>query len=456
MPTPPLSDQEKARRKAAIERRLKEGFNPPGVTGGPRLSAIDKAADDLGIPRNTVRSSVRRGDVVVDWSVYERPVDAPDRNRTAMEIGDGQPDEPLESRERQRLTDQIADLKAELREAHRTINASEGLREAVFGLAREPVIPPDYTLEIEQHGRGQLLPMLLVTDVHAGEVVDLEEMEGLNEYNLDIFRRRFRTMIQHSIDMCRHHISGTDYPGFVLLVGGDLISGDIHEELTRTNDVPSHPALKAVVQEMVKALEVLADEFGRVVSIWVPGNHGRTTRKPTAKLYAELNYDFLAAWMCERYFQARGDDRVLFRYPRSGDALFWAFDTRCLLTHGDRIGSRGGEGFVGPGATILRGFAKTRKQYIDTGISVDAMFIGHFHTSMQYRRRLISNGSIVGFNEYARAMLRAEFEPPMQSLITVSPKWGVTNAYSVFLEDQGAPGGPTLDWGDVVRFDDAS
>jgi hypothetical protein len=138
-----------------------------------------------------------------------------------------------------------------------------------------------------------------------------------------------------------------------------------------------------------------------------------------------LTYDQLAIWTIEKYFSAKGEKRISFVTPPSGDAYYSLFDTHYLLTHGDRIGSRGGQGFVGPAATIARGIQKVRQQFARMGKPINFVLTGHFHVAMDLPNG-IANGCLAGFSEYAKSELRAEPEPPTQTMFWTHPKWGLT------------------------------
>ena len=119
------------------------------------------------------------------------------------------------------------------------------------------------------------------------------------------------------------------------------------------------------------------------------------------------------------------DKNVSFYIPKSGEAYFELYGCNFLATHGDRIGSRGGQGFIGCSATIARGQHKTRQAYAQIGKPVDWMLIGHFHTPMQLEHT-IANGTTVGYSQYARD-LKIEPSYPSQTLFYVNDKYGVTD-----------------------------
>lgn len=318
----------------------------------------------------------------------------------------------------------IARAKAELTE--KAMHRAERLREEVFRLADTPIQSPDWMVEESRVGDAPHTAVLVTSDFQWGEVVDRENMDGINEYDVEIAQARYRTLIEKTIELSFEHLANNRYNGLVYLRLGDTVSGDIHQELRETNQLSGLMAVPSVVAAETWGLTQLADAFDRVHVVSVPGNHGRTTLKPPSKRVEE-NYDWLAACWLEQTLQH--DTRLSWQTPRSTDAVFDMFGRKYLATHGDNIGTRGGQGFVGPIATISRGATLTMREYAARGIMLDKMFIGHFHTAYDFGRGW-ANGSLPGYSEYARAG-RMTPEPPQQWLIMFHPNHGDTSAWKI-------------------------
>jgi hypothetical protein len=377
------------------------------------LSALKKsggsvkgAAKALGVPRTTLSSMVERLDI------------KPTRTKLVPTVEDSIVQNDLDF-----LNTQVKSLQKQ--------QASLGsIRREIFKLADADPSPPDWTIKDRStHKKRQLIPILLTSDFQWGEKIVKAEMDGINEYNPAIAKSRYRELITATIDISNNYLSQGSYPGIVYLRGGDTISGDIHEELKLTNSLTSVMQVYDVVNEEARGIELLADNFGQVMVGSVSGNHGRTTIKPMSKSYSETNYDYLVSLFLEKFF--RHDKRVKFFTPISGDFYFKVYGHRGLLTHGDRIGSSGGQGFIGPAATILRGVKKTRDEYQSLGKPVDTVYLGHFHTAM-HLTHCVANGSLPGYSEYARRF-RMPPEPPSQSLIYIDPKFGIDHIRQIKL-----------------------
>ncbi|MDA3832521.1 MAG: hypothetical protein PF495_03915, partial [Spirochaetales bacterium] len=64
------------------------------------------------------------------------------------------------------------------------------------------------------------------------------------------------------------------------------------------------------VRTLATMLQKFADEFGKVMVFFVPGNHGRTTRKLQYKNLSYTNFDWLIGCMLEKFLMY--DRRIQF------------------------------------------------------------------------------------------------------------------------------------------------
>ena len=271
-----------------------------------------------------------------------------------------------------------------------------------------------------KHPKSPGVPVLFLSDLHIGEVVRASEVRGSNGFNVETARARLRQVVETSVTLLKSHLAHSHYEGLLLLLGGDLISGGIHEELAQT-DLPSTPLEQARVAAdlLSDAVAFLVAEMGTVSVYGVPGNHGRTSRRPRTKLYAADNLDYHAYMMIER--DHRKTKGVTFQFPAARDLTIEVADRRILLTHGDQF--RGGDGMVGPAGPIIRGDIRKRLIGQAIGQGHDLMLCGHFHQFIA-TQRLMVNGSLKGYDEYALS-INVPWEPPQQLLFTIHPALGV-------------------------------
>ncbi len=325
-------------------------------------------------------------------------------------------------------------------ELQKQLADAEHLAEQLAGLRDQRYVIPDWLLDRTPTKPGKALVGLLLSDIHAGEVVDAVEVNGLNKYNVEICRTRLRRLFSAACEIGPRWLADCKSEGALLALGGDLISGDIHEELRITNEIQSHEQVRLVVEEVSAGITHMADTFGKVVVASVPGNHARTTIRPTSKLYSQLSFDTaIAHYISDRF---RDDDKVEFIIGTSPDQIIPIFGHSVMLSHGDKLGTGGGQGYAGPDLPIVRGGKKAASQQASVGQAVDLLLRGHLHYSTN-PYKVLSNGSVVGLNEYARD-LRGEVQNPRQWLFLFHSKWGLRERLDLQLEDPLPPAKPRV------------
>lgn len=328
---------------------------------------------------------------------------------------------------------EIGALKAEVSRIRQDNDSAEAIRQEIWGLAAHSPEPPEWLTGkgVKNGARGG--PCMIISDMHYGETINSEETGGMNKFNAEIAKARFNRLINNTIDLCFNHMgrAGVAYPGIVACLGGDMIGGDIHEELARTNDRTSQQSVNELTDLLAGGIEQLASKFGRVFLPCVVGNHGRSDRKPTMKGRVYRNYDWSIYANLERYF--RKDKHVRLYVPNDADAHFSVFGHRYMLTHGDSLGTKGGDGLIGALGPILRGKLKIGASERSIGNDFDTLLIGHWHQYLPLPG-LICNNAIKGWDEYAKLQLRAPYSVPSQALWFTHPEHGITAHWQVYLE----------------------
>lgn len=320
----------------------------------------------------------------------------------------------------------IQRLTAELEEITKTLNTTEN----VLGTT---IAPPKWMSPDKPKVSAATIKVML-SDTHFDEIVNPEEVDGLNAYNRDIAEMRLKRWSQNVIKVARHYLAGLKYDGLVLSLGGDIFSGDIHEELKETNADTILGSLLHWSEQIGGAIDLLSEEFGKVHIVSVVGNHGRTTRKPRAKLRAKTNYDWLLAKMLERHYSK--NDKISFQIPDGSDALVKVYGYGQLITHGDQASGGGGIGGVWP--PIMRLRARKAQRYLATGENFQTMWCGHWHQLVQ-TPSLIVNGSLKGADEYSFVNNFA-YEQPQQAFAIITPENGITMQAPIFCQDRKKEG----------------
>lgn len=375
---------------------------------------IEAAARALGLARSTLQHRVKGAEILGLKVDATKDKDNPRLLRKRIE----QLEKELKKAETQ--SDEVAILKS----AIGTLNAKHSELEI-----------PAWTYTPPARIALPGVPTLFISDVHGGEVVRPSEIYHSNEYNIAIMKRRFEYTLTTAVHLLNILDRDMRYPGLVMPLGGDMISGNIHDELTATNELQTMPTLLEMHEMLVKGITLMADKFGSVFLPCVGGNHGRDTKKIWNKNRNHTSFDWLMYQYLAKHFEVIGDTRVHFFIPDGPDAYYKIHNVRYLLTHGDQF--RGGDGIIGPIGPLTRGNQKkqARNQAID--MEYDVMICAHWHQYIQLAR-LIVNGSIKGYDEYAFAN-NFGFEHPQQALWVTNARYGITYRMPVLCEPPPKP-----------------
>lgn len=167
-------------------------------------------------------------------------------------------------RENIALRDEVARLRKELLSSHRQALDDEAVKVLLGRMASAPSAPPNWLVSEPKRGKKTAeVPVAIWSDWHMGETVSRAETNGVNEYNPAIAEARIRRLVESTILLCRRHGPGT-YPGIVINLLGDFVSGGLHPELLRTDAEEQIPSALRCFDILVWALETMAREFRRV------------------------------------------------------------------------------------------------------------------------------------------------------------------------------------------------
>lgn len=331
------------------------------------------------------------------------------------------------------LNQQITELRRQLNNAQKNTVITEQIKKFVLKLKDSDPIYPEWLSNYSGIKNDDIIgvPTLCLSDLHFGEVVDPNQIFGVNEYNIEIAKNRVKIVIDKCIELAFNHIANPKYPGIVVPLLGDMTTGLIHDELKITGEKEVLQVNLELLGVMIEALTRLADAFGKVFVPCVAGNHGRLTLKPRAKGYAWDSMDWMLYQLLAKFLEK--DKRIKFLISDGEDAQYKVYDFTYRISHGSQFS--GGNGILGAIGPILRGDMKKRSSARSMNSEYDTLLIGHFHQSMTYAQRCICNGSLVGFSEYA-AKGNYPFEPPTQNFFITHPVHGITFNLPIRVEDR--------------------
>lgn len=363
---------------------------------------------------------------------------------------------------RKTADEQLHDAMAIIREKNKILNENKKLievltkeqdnartvRENIYKIAAYDPDPPEW-LAREGRAGARGVPSTIWSDWHYGEVVN---MPGINQFNKQVARARIKRLCETTVDLAFNHMGKAriSYPGCIVALGGDMLGGDIHEELMKSNDRTTQQSIEDLIDLISGGLEMMASSFGKLFVPCVVGNHGRSTKKMQMKERVFTSHEWNVYCGVARHFKK--SRHVQFNIPETADCAFNLFGHRYLLTHGDSLGTKGGDGIIGALGPIMRGTLKTHRSEAQIGRDFDTLLIGHWHQYITLPG-LIVNNSLKGYDEYAHLVLRAPYSRPSQALWFTHPEHGITAHWQVYLEKQLQPmteSKPWVSWQDFT------
>lgn len=264
--------------------------------------------------------------------------------------------------------------------------------------------------------------VLLCTDWHIEEHVDPETINGLNEYTPEIAEARIERLTEAFCWLVRdNRFSVRDA---ILWLGGDLITGFIHEELIEGNAMSPIAAclwLQPRIERMIRT--ILRDTDIEAIKVpCTPGNHGRTTLKPRIATRCENNFEWMLYHQLAKAF--KDEPRVEFQIATGEHLYMDVYDRVARFQHGDAIRYGGGVG----GITIPIRKAIAQWQTVKRA---DVDHFGHWHQYLTLGRAIV-NGSLIGYNAFA-LRIKAAYEVPTQAFYLWDRKHGPCQHTGVWL-----------------------
>lgn len=302
----------------------------------------------------------------------------------------------------------------------------------VNAIAQKNITIPSYErmyTPIRKKDIDEEIVILLLSDLHIGERVSKEEMGGLGEYDLQIFKERIQRLTRSVTRILSILKKTYKLPELRIYGLGDFVNGLIHEELVETADGDIidwlYESGGAVVAQ---CLLELSSMFRVTKFIGVVGNHGEI-RNGKKKVYKRkyINWDYILYRNMQ--FMCTKDKHLEFTIPKSFFHIDKVFKYNFLLLHGDNIKSWMQIPWYGIQRTVNSFMQLMSKKEL----FIHYVTLGHFHNSGTLQTitgELLLNGSLIGGGEFSLGAL-TKISDPCQLMFGVHPRKGITFRYNL-------------------------
>lgn len=318
--------------------------------------------------------------------------------------------------------------KARLRELQNKYNhlleqydISEKRVDALLNI-KEPVAI-EFIEPVLSSSKKEACPIIQLSDWHFEERVDAATINDLNEYNLEIAAERWVACIQNSLKLVHKERHSSDIKQICLWLGGDFITGYIHEELEESNYLSPTQATRFAKEKIITAIKFYLQhgKFDKITVVCNYGNHGRTNKKPRVSTSYKNSYEWMMYCDVADYFA--DNPKVKFVVPSGIFAYVDVMGHTMRFWHGDTVSYGGGIG--GLTIPLIKAISRYDQQQL-----AYYNFMGHFHQHWQATKNCIVNGSGIGFSAYAQR-IGASPEPPLQGFSLCDKRHGITTKMSI-------------------------
>lgn len=293
---------------------------------------------------------------------------------------------------------------------------------------------PEWLRPKKKPDPGAATAVMQFSDWHLDEVVDPAQVNGLNAFNRSIAVLRLKRWAEKACELGDLHRHRWD--GALVCANGDFVSGEIHDELTQTNEAALPETVIFYAPLIAAAFKQVAGFYGHLHVNVMRGNHGRRDKKPPAKNAPRNNWD----WLLMQFVQSHLSDesRISWDFASSLHDFVQIYDRHVHVSHGDSV--RGGGGIAGIWSPLGKLRSKAIAMAAVQGIRISYCIAGHWHqTIMAHEAGFSINGAGKGYDEQAMKEMYAHEQAKQNWFVEHSTR-GVTIRTPIWLEDRRREG----------------
>ena len=265
-----------------------------------------------------------------------------------------------------------------------------------------------------------IVAVMQSSDIHMGSVQDADEIEDFNAFSPEICIDRCMKFSNDVMKWVELHRSNYYVDDLVHIVTGDLISGDIHENLRITNAFPTPVQVVKAADLLANMISIEAPHFKKLtVEFVVEDNHGRLTKLPQTKEAGFNSLNYLVGFIAKQ--KLANHENVEFNIYPQLQKVVEVLNRKYLITHGHKV--RGWAGFPWYGIERKVGRESIKRMMADKN-KFDKVVAGHFHTPLAHPWFWLS-GSVQGTDAYDHG--EGRYSVPSQPAWMVHQKYGEFN-----------------------------
>lgn len=324
----------------------------------------------------------------------------------------------------QRSRDEANQLRKEMRKSNRVANLNEEVLKLIEGaLPIEHSATTLVTINEPSMRYEKQTSCIMLSDLHCEESVSKKDVGNTNEYTWEIMESRLDKVFLEWFQAYRGESHG------IILLGGDVLTGLIHDSLENTSLHPMEAAQK--LADILYDYATAASQIYEKVTVEViNGNHGRLSEHIKS---ANKGFDLEYAFGHILKAKLSGFDNVKTSVSTTG---YTAVQVGVKDDEPIYLGMHHGDHFRGSVHSEARYF-KVYEAFKNV-ISTDVTHIVQGHTHMfshfnTHKGSYIVNGSLIGSNSYGVTMGFTALRPS-QTLLSFKPNGDVDEVKQVFVD----------------------
>jgi hypothetical protein len=322
-----------------------------------------------------------------------------------------------------RLRAEAAGLRSKYKAALGRIDAERARADAMAGL--RGIAPHRARQRPCKAKRHAATMVVLLSDWHVEERVDPATVNGLNDYSLEVADQRIAELGERLAVMLEHERRLADIRRVVVWLGGDFLSGHIHDDTAELAQLAPLAATRWAGERIRGFLDNVAGQADEVIVATNSGNHGRSTDK--LRIGTEMEHSF-EQHLYLTLSAAETKQNVRWHVGTGYLNVLDLDGFRVRFHHGHAVKFQGGIG--GIHVPLNKSIAAW-----DATLRADLTCLGHWHQFSWGRSgRYVSNGSVIGHSAYA-VRIKANYEPPCQACVVIDhERHEATKAFPLFCD----------------------
>lgn len=303
-------------------------------------------------------------------------------------------------------------LKA-LKKKYKQLIIENNQLEKLLGSCETDALKP-FQIKVSKNTKGEAVAFIILSDWHVDEIIRAISVNGYNKFNPQIAHARIVKCFQNALKLIQLNQQDNVIEEIFVVLAGDFISGNIHEELLENTSMLPIEAMIFAQDHIVSGLQFLLDNSDvKINVVCAVGNHSRITDKVHNSSEQGNSLEYFMYHNIAKFFAT--NKRLTFQMDKAYFQHIKVFGRLIRIHHGHSVSYGGGVGGITiPINKAIAQWNKMKNVYLD--------ILGHFHQFFD-GGNFVTNNSLIGYSPYAQK-IKASPSRPGQTFFLIHKKYG--------------------------------